>query len=112
MSAHANLNVIDADAHVVENEHTWDYLEGSEKKYRPSLVPNPKNPLSLGWMLVQKGYVVAAIDGLALLPRQPVPWRRFGWSVVCWVALAKPWFFTGPYLDRLSLIPSSREAVS
>jgi hypothetical protein len=31
--------------------------------------------------------VVAAIDGLALQPRQPVPWRRFGWSALCWAAL-------------------------
>jgi hypothetical protein len=26
---------IDADAHVVESERTWDYLEGSDKRYRP-----------------------------------------------------------------------------
>jgi dienelactone hydrolase len=26
-------------------------------------IPDPKNPLSLGWMLVQKGFAVAAIDG-------------------------------------------------
>lgn len=32
---------------------------GSKDEYRP----NPGNPLSLGWMLVQKGFVVAAIDG-------------------------------------------------
>jgi len=27
--------IIDADAHVVESEHTWDYLEPSEQKFRP-----------------------------------------------------------------------------
>jgi len=32
---------------------------GSKNEY----LPNPENPLSLGWMLVQKGYIVAAIDG-------------------------------------------------
>ena len=26
---------IDADAHVVESERTWDYLEDSDKRYRP-----------------------------------------------------------------------------
>jgi hypothetical protein len=26
---------IDADAHVVESERTWDYLEGSDKGTRP-----------------------------------------------------------------------------
>ena len=32
---------------------------GSKNNY----LPDPKNPLSLGWMLVQKGFAVAAIDG-------------------------------------------------
>lgn len=31
---------------------------GSKNEY----LPNPENPLSLGWMLVQKGFAVAAID--------------------------------------------------
>ena len=56
--------------------------------------------------------VVAAIDGLALQPRQPVPWRRFGWSALCWAALAKPWFFTGPYLDRVDQLPAVQEAIA
>ena len=25
------------------------------------------------------------------------------WASACWLALAKPWFFTGPYLERISL---------
>ena len=37
-------DVIDADAHVVESERVWDYLEGAEKKFRPTLVPSPENP--------------------------------------------------------------------
>lgn len=32
---------------------------GSKNDY----LPNPENELSLGWMLVQKGFIVAAIDG-------------------------------------------------
>ncbi len=28
---------VDADAHVVETPHTWDYLHLSERKYRPGL---------------------------------------------------------------------------
>ncbi len=31
--------VIDSDAHVIETEHTWDYLEGEDRKYRPQIVP-------------------------------------------------------------------------
>src|SRR5262245_38341427 len=26
---------IDADAHVIETEKTWDYLEGTDRRYRP-----------------------------------------------------------------------------
>lgn len=32
------MPVVDADTHVVETEHTWDYLEPSEQKYRPVIV--------------------------------------------------------------------------
>src|SRR5215208_2576510 len=32
------MPVIDADAHVIETERTWDYLDASEEKYRPQLV--------------------------------------------------------------------------
>jgi len=30
--------VIDADAHVVETEHTWDYMDASDARYRPEIV--------------------------------------------------------------------------
>jgi len=43
--------VIDADAHVVESERVWDYLEGGEKKFRPTLMPSPENPKRQFWML-------------------------------------------------------------
>ena len=36
---------------------------------------------------------------------------RLLWILLCWSALAKPWFFTGPYLDRIQLIKSSNEAL-
>jgi len=29
------MKIIDADAHVVESAHTWDYMEPSEKQFRP-----------------------------------------------------------------------------
>ena len=55
--------VIDADAHVVESERVWDYLEDSEKKFRPTLVPSPENPKRQFWML----------DGENLGPKFPSP---------------------------------------
>ena len=30
--------IIDADAHVLETEETWSYLEPGEAKYRPEIV--------------------------------------------------------------------------
>ena len=46
--------------------------------------------------------VVGCIDGLRrkAQPQREFPWMLC-WTVVCWFALAKPWFFTGPYLSRL-----------
>src|SRR5262245_27187182 len=29
---------IDADAHVLETEKTWEYLEGADRKFRPQVV--------------------------------------------------------------------------
>ena len=29
------MPTVDADAHVIETERTWDYIEGAEKRYRP-----------------------------------------------------------------------------
>ena len=56
--------------------------------------------------------VVAALDGLASEGMRRVPWRRIAWAAACWAALAKPWFFTGPYLGRLALVPESRSALA
>lgn len=55
--------------------------------------------------------VVAALDGLASEGMRRVPWRRIAWAAACWAALAKPWFFTGPYLGRLAMVPESRSAL-
>ncbi|MSQ23520.1 MAG: amidohydrolase [Chloroflexi bacterium] len=35
------MPIIDSDAHVIENEHTWDFMEGDDKRYRPVLLKNP-----------------------------------------------------------------------
>ena len=35
------MAVIDADTHVIETEHTWDYMEPAEQQFRP-LVVTPK----------------------------------------------------------------------
>ena len=52
MDAQVKTRVIDADAHVIETEATWDYLEPADAKYRPVLSPPPgENPAEGGWMV-------------------------------------------------------------
>ena len=47
------MAVIDSDAHVLETEHTWDYMLESERPMRPRIVPTPNDPASGGesWLL-------------------------------------------------------------
>ncbi len=34
------MAVIDADTHIIECEHTWDFMEGHDPKFRPRWLPN------------------------------------------------------------------------
>lgn len=43
--------VIDADAHVIETERTWDYLEKSEQKFRPLVVASEEDPNRRFWLI-------------------------------------------------------------
>ncbi len=47
------MAVIDADAHVLETEHTWDYMLESERDMRPRIVPTPNDAISGGesWLV-------------------------------------------------------------
>ena len=55
--------------------------------------------------------VVACVDGLQLQhqPQRRFPWMLC-WATACWLVLAKPWFFTGPYLARVPQLQSVHEA--
>ena len=46
--------IIDADAHVVETERTWDYLEGAERDYRPKLFSTPEDVATLVVLLASE----------------------------------------------------------
>jgi predicted TIM-barrel fold metal-dependent hydrolase len=46
--------IVDADAHVVETEHTWDYLDEPEKKFRPQLFQSADNPSMQYWFVEGK----------------------------------------------------------
>ena len=47
------MAVIDSDAHVLETEHTWDYLLESERAFRPRIVPTLTDASSGGesWLV-------------------------------------------------------------
>ena len=51
MSENGKSLVIDSDAHVVETEQTWEYLDASEKKYRPRLFRSLEDPTTQYWVL-------------------------------------------------------------
>ncbi|WP_089721038.1 amidohydrolase family protein [Candidatus Entotheonella palauensis] len=48
------LLVIDADAHVIETERTWDYLEPAEQAFRPRLFASPDEPGQQYWVIENK----------------------------------------------------------
>ena len=62
--------------------------------------------------------VVAAIDAAVIQDQNNDPVGRrqravlVGWVVLCWLALAKPWFFTGPYLSRLGMLSDVAAAIN
>jgi predicted TIM-barrel fold metal-dependent hydrolase len=43
--------VIDADAHVIESDRTWDYLEPEERKFRPELYAAESNDMWQYWVI-------------------------------------------------------------
>ena len=47
------MAVIDSDAHVLETEHTWDFMLESERALRPRIVPTPNDATSGGesWLI-------------------------------------------------------------
>jgi predicted TIM-barrel fold metal-dependent hydrolase len=45
------MPVVDADAHVIETEHTWDYMDADEEKYRPVIVQSQGGDEAKYWMI-------------------------------------------------------------
>src|SRR5438309_3480836 len=42
---------IDADAHVIETERTWDYLDAADQKYRPVLAAPRDDSTRENWLI-------------------------------------------------------------
>jgi predicted TIM-barrel fold metal-dependent hydrolase len=45
---------IDSDAHVIETEQTWAYLDAAEERFRPLLLGSDKQPERQYWLLNEK----------------------------------------------------------
>jgi hypothetical protein len=67
--------VIDADAHVLESERTWDYLEPSDRKYRPVPVTVPADP-SIGRARRDAWVIEGKIRGLRFPTLTRRSWAR------------------------------------
>jgi len=48
MTTAVKLKAIDADAHVVESERTWDHLDPADEQFRPQLFSSPDNETDWG----------------------------------------------------------------
>ncbi len=56
--------------------------------------------------------VVGAIEGFSSNFSSRTPWKKLFWAGICWAVLAKPWFFTGPYLSRLNTVNDTYKAIN
>jgi hypothetical protein len=76
--------IVDADAHVVECDRTWDYLETPEKQYRPVQLASPEQDgMSLQFWLVDgkvRGLRLPAFSEEELERLQRQVGRRFAES--------------------------------
>lgn len=55
--------------------------------------------------------IVASIESISEFKTNKIAINKtFVWALLCWGLLAKPWFFFGPYLSRISSITPSYEA--
>ena len=49
-----DIQVIDADAHVVETERTWEFMDPADAQYKPALVQSPDDPKRQNWVIEGK----------------------------------------------------------
>jgi predicted TIM-barrel fold metal-dependent hydrolase len=45
------VQTIDADAHVIETEETWEFMEPEDRRYRPTVVAPPESPERTYWLI-------------------------------------------------------------
>ena len=81
MATAAKTLVIDADAHVVESARTWDYMDPSEKQYRPLPLETPEEAgVKLQFWLIDgkvRGFRFPAFSAAELERRSKQVGRKF-----------------------------------
>ena len=45
------MATIDADCHVIETDHTWDYLDEADRHMKPQIVPSDTDPQKQFWVI-------------------------------------------------------------
>jgi len=63
MTTKVKLRAVDADAHVLESERTWEYLDADDQKYRPQTFASDDDPNRRAWVIDEA--VVAVEVGLS-----------------------------------------------
>jgi predicted TIM-barrel fold metal-dependent hydrolase len=73
--------IIDADAHVVESDHTWEYMDPSDKQYRPMPLETPEEAgMKLQFWLIDgkvRGFRFPAFSAAELQKRSRQAGRKF-----------------------------------
>ena len=72
MATADKMPVIDADAHVVESAHTWDYMDSSEKQYRPI----PLETREEAGVKLQFWVIDGKVRGFRFPLSQPKSWKN------------------------------------
>ena len=58
------MAIIDADAHVLETHRTWEYMEGTDKAYRPQIVTSSDHAGGAGEYWLVDGRLHAKSDNV------------------------------------------------
>ena len=80
MSTKQNVQVIDADAHVVETERTWDFMDASDVNFKPTLLFSRDDPPKRYWQVDGKirGLQPQSLSEMELVERS----RKSGKNIV------------------------------
>jgi len=57
------MRIIDSDAHVIETQGTWQFMEGKDAKYRPLMTSSPADPGKAFWIVDGESWGIARLGG-------------------------------------------------